>query len=201
MRHRGVRCCSHPVRCSLGRICQSWRMRKAATRAFSPSCLRGALDGLADGRAGRRSGLDRLRGETRSPSTARRRRSSSTITSPSIQRCPICTACSRRTKRSSSMPPRRPTGNARISTARICWRAACPSRRRVTAAGSIARSPRSRPAAGSIRRAASRRSASARPRRSSCAAPRRYCRGRHKASCRRATTPRGACSTSTATPT
>ena len=121
---------------------------------FLTIVLRGALDGLAAVAPIGDPDWTALRGDNALPSRARRRRSSSTISSRSIRRCRTCIACSRAARRSSSTPPPRPIGSARISTDRTCSKAVCPSPLRATAAGSIARLPASLPAAASIRRAA-----------------------------------------------
>ena len=89
-------CCSPPARCSPGPICRSSRAPKAAIRACSSIVLRGALDGLGRGRAGRRSRLDRGCAATRrSRSTASRRRCRSIRSSRSIRRCRTCIASTR----------------------------------------------------------------------------------------------------------
>ena len=81
-------------------------------------------------------------------STARPRRCRSMASSRSIRRCRTCTGSIRPARPPSCTRPRRPIGSARISTARTCWRAGCPSPAPSIPAGSTARwrgSSRSRP--------------------------------------------------------
>ena len=154
---RGAKCCLPPARCSPGPICRNSRLAEGRDPRFLTIVLRGALDGLATVAPVGDPDWIALRGDNAlDAAKARRRRSSSTISSRSIRRCRTCIACSPPTRRSSCTPAPRRTASARISTARIFWKAACPSRRRATAAGSIARSPAWRPAAASIRKAARR---------------------------------------------
>ena len=107
------------------------------------------------GRPRRRSRLDRPARRPRAAcSTASRRRCRSTASSRSIPRCRTCTGSTRRSRRPSCTPPRRPIASARISTARTCSKAASRGRAPSTPAGSTARWPNWRRTAGSIRAAA-----------------------------------------------
>src|SRR5258708_5088533 len=135
-------CSSPPARCLPGPICRSSRAQKAAIRACWSSCCAARSMGWRRSRPSAIRTGPRCAAITRSPSTASRPRYRSTLSLRSIPRCPTCIVSTRPARRRSCMPRRRLIGNAPISTARTCWRAACPSQARPTAAGSIGRLPR-----------------------------------------------------------
>ena len=151
MHPRAATCCWPRARCSPGPICRSLRWAEGRDPRFLTIVLRGALDGLATVAPVGDPDWIALRGDnalTLDSKTPALKLDDFFALNPAM---PNLHRMLPPTRRSSSMPAPRRIASARISTARICLKAACRSPARATAAGSIARSPALRRAVASIR--------------------------------------------------